>query len=178
MRDIDGPEYDLHGEAGADGNGGVRIERSERSSGVEPRPVSNVRDVEVPVPLARGDVNDDVRIPRNGICRNERLERRNPDDDEDDRRDDGPNRLEATIPGRRVHGPFRVAFANAELEDRVKYEPDDQHADSDRGHKHEVEELLRRSLPRGERLRSGVASEKCDEDEGDPYQAHRPEGRH
>src|SRR6266581_743066 len=165
MRDIDGPEYDLHGEAGSDGKGGVRIQRSERSGGVEPRPVSDVRDVEVPVPLARGDVNHDVRIPRNGICRNDRL-------------DDGPNRLEATIPGRRVHGPFRVAFANAELEDRVKYEPDDQHADSDRGHKHEVEELLRRSLPRGERLRSGVASEKCDEDEGDPYQAHRPEGRH
>ncbi len=119
-----------------------------------------------------------IGIPRKGVRGEESLEARDSDDHEDDRGDDRPRRLKAPIVGGRIQRPFRVPFADPELEHRVRDEDHDQHANGDRGDEHEVKQLLRRFLTRRERCGADASCKDQDQEECEPQGAHPPEARH
>src|SRR2546422_4655401 len=176
--DVERAKDDLDCEAGFQRESPGRVEGGEVPSRVEPLALGDVRDVEIPVPLVRVDLDDDIRILWDRIGLDQRLKCRDPDDHEDDRRNDGPDRLEAAVPGARVRRPFGVPFADTELQDRVEDEPSNEGADADRRDEDEIEQLLRRGLSGGDRIGAYRSSEKCDQEGGQPHQAHLPEARH
>src|SRR3989442_11133488 len=176
--DVERAKDDLDCEAGFQRESPGCVEGGEVPSRVEPLALGDVRDVEIPVPLVRVDLDDDIRILRDRIRFDQRLKCRDSDDHEDDCRDDGPDCLEAAVPGAWVRRPFGVPFAHTELQDCIEDEPSDERADPDRRDEDEVEQLLRRGLSGGDRVCAYRSSQECDQEGGQPHQAHLPEARH
>src|SRR5437667_410892 len=126
MIDVEGAKDDLDRETRFERESTGRVERCEVPGRVVPPfRFIDVRDVEIPVPLVRVDLDEHIRILGNRVGRDERLKSGDSDDHEDDRRDDSPDRLEAAVPGLRVRRPLRVPFADPELQDGVEDEPPD-----------------------------------------------------
>src|SRR2546425_4421375 len=113
--DVERMKDDLDREAGLQRERPGRVEGGEVPGRVEVLALGDVRDVEIPVPLVGVDLDDDLWILWDRIRRDQRLKCRDSDDHEDDRRDDGPDRLEAAVPRARVRRPFGVPFAHTEL---------------------------------------------------------------
>src|SRR2546425_8998828 len=81
--DVERAKDDLDRETGFQREGPGRVERGEVPGRVEPLALGDVRDVEIPVPLVRVDLDDDIRILWDRIGLDQRLKCRDPDDHED-----------------------------------------------------------------------------------------------
>src|SRR6266487_886974 len=78
--DVEGTKDDLHDEFRLDGESPGGVERREVARRVQPLALSDVGDVEIPIPLVRIDLHDDVGILRQRVRRDEGLERGEADD--------------------------------------------------------------------------------------------------